>query len=61
MIENAEVFGYSMGAGIAVPGHLLVGQRAIDVGRAPIGLLLDGDDLPGLGKLQDLKRNWVLL
>jgi hypothetical protein len=31
-------------------GHLLVAQRAIDVGCAPVGLLLDGDDLAGLDK-----------
>jgi hypothetical protein len=30
--------------------HLFEGQRAIDVGRVPVSLLLDGDDLPGLGK-----------
>src|SRR6266487_1124955 len=30
--------------------HLLDGQRAINVSRAPMGLLFDGDDLPGLGK-----------
>jgi hypothetical protein len=30
--------------------HLLEGQRAIDVGSVPVSLLLDGDDLPGLGK-----------
>jgi hypothetical protein len=30
--------------------HLLEGQRALDIGRVPASLLLDGDDLPGLGK-----------
>jgi hypothetical protein len=30
--------------------HLRGGQWAIDVGRAPMGLLLDGDNLPGLGQ-----------
>ena len=30
--------------------HLLDSQRAIDVGRVPMRLLLDGDDPSGLGK-----------
>jgi len=33
-----------------VIGHLLDAQRAIDVGCAPMGLQLEGDDLPSLGK-----------
>jgi hypothetical protein len=32
------------------PSHLLDAQRAIDVGRAPVSLQLEGDDLPSLGK-----------
>jgi len=31
-------------------GHLLVGERPINVGGVPMGLLLDGDDLPFPGK-----------
>lgn len=30
--------------------HLLYAQRAIGIGYVPIGLLFDGDDLPGLLK-----------
>src|SRR5918994_1353098 len=33
-----------------VIGQLLDGERAIDVGRASMGLQLEGDDLPSLGK-----------
>ncbi len=28
--------------------HLLEGSRTINVGRVPVSLLLDGDDLPSL-------------
>src|SRR5215216_4648612 len=41
--------------GGSVVGHQLVPQGAISVGRAPMGLQLDGDDPAGLGKgRQDL-------
>ena len=36
--------------GSDVVRHLLVGQRAIDVGGVPMALGLDGDDLPRLGQ-----------
>jgi hypothetical protein len=35
-----------------VVGHLLDGQRAIYIGRASMGLQLEGDDLPGLCKFR---------
>jgi hypothetical protein len=38
--------------GGGVVGHLLDGQRAVDVGGVPVCLLFDGDDLPGLGKVR---------
>jgi len=34
--------------------HLLDGQRTIDIGRAAVRLLFDGDDLPGLRTLASL-------
>jgi hypothetical protein len=36
-----------------VVGPVLDGQRAVDVGGVPVRLLLDRDDLPGLGEGRD--------
>jgi hypothetical protein len=33
-----------------IVGHLLVGERAVDVGGVPVTLQLDGHDLSGLGQ-----------
>jgi len=36
--------------GGGIVGHPFVGDGAVDVGRVPVPLQLDGDDLPGLGE-----------
>ena len=45
-LELPEEFG-------GVVRHLLVLKRAVDVGRVSVSLLLDGNDLAGLGKARE--------
>ena len=42
-----------------VVGHLLIRERAVDVGRAPVALLFDGDHLPGRGQARQDRSHHV--